>query len=437
MIIKKKELLIFFFLLILVPALVYAYTTYGAPAEFGSDVATTCFVGGDNGVLNCTGELIIDRINSTGDIWTNNKKVNHSILLDLTAVGGEVSGTIGTITLSNTALDDQYILKENISIVQAGNLSFVETISWANVTKSAWITPAYILDVDDEDIESDLNTYVDIAGDVVVGNVDWDDAVGESPKIRFLNQNDDVSQLYIQTTGDFRIEAANNLEITTGSGVISFDGTSVYSIFAQNCSAANSCAQIVYGNNGSVFVPSHETDAAHDVCSEITNCVDNAWDADGDISADELSESKINFVTACAAGNHYYLSGNDLACEADDDTTCGTSGICSTVYQSAATLDSLYVSRGTWTDHDNYAAGCSANNFVSTIGDTLTCSIPQVSADTTPQLGGYLDANGQNIGSTTDEIENVYIGLNNKIFLGNGQEGEIYFDGTKLIIKVN
>lgn len=47
----------------------------------------------------------------------------------------------------------------------------------------------------------------------------------------------------------------------------------------------------------------------------------NYWDEDGDIDADEISESKINFVTACAPGNHYYLSGNDLACESDDDTT--------------------------------------------------------------------------------------------------------------------
>lgn len=45
------------------------------------------------------------------------------------------------------------------------------------------------------------------------------------------------------------------------------------------------------------------------------------WDADGDIAADEISESKINFATVCAAGNHLYVNGNDLACEADDDTT--------------------------------------------------------------------------------------------------------------------
>ncbi|KKM48774.1 hypothetical protein LCGC14_1557380 [marine sediment metagenome] len=167
-----------------------------------------------------------------------------------------------------------------------------------------------------------------------------------------------------------------------------------------------------------------------------TDINDIFWDADGDISADEISESKIAFSTACAAGNHYYLSGNDLACEADDDTTCGTSGICSTVYQSASTLDSLYVSRGTWTDHDNYPATCgSSTPFVKTIGDTSTCS--GFVADTSPQLGGYLDTNGNNLGSTSDEIENIYIGLNQKVFLGNAQEGEIYYDGSKLIIKVN
>lgn len=54
--------------------------------------------------------------------------------------------------------------------------------------------------------------------------------------------------------------------------------------------------------------------------------------------------------------------------------------------------------------------------------------------DTTPQLGGYLDTNGQDIGSTSDEIENVYMGNNSRIYLGDGQESSIYFNGTALII---
>lgn len=47
----------------------------------------------------------------------------------------------------------------------------------------------------------------------------------------------------------------------------------------------------------------------------------NNWDGNADIEDDEITEAKIAFSTACSAGNHYYLNGNDLACEADDDTT--------------------------------------------------------------------------------------------------------------------
>ena len=36
----------------------------------------------------------------------------------------------------------------------------------------------------------------------------------------------------------------------------------------------------------------------------------------------------------------------------------------------------VYVRRDTWTTIDNYPAGCSAGQFVSAIGDTLTCTIP-------------------------------------------------------------
>ena len=54
--------------------------------------------------------------------------------------------------------------------------------------------------------------------------------------------------------------------------------------------------------------------------------------------------------------------------------------------------------------------------------------------DTTPQLGGYLDTNGNNIGSTSDEIENIYVATNSKIFFGDGQEAFIVYNGTALII---
>ena len=43
-----------------------------------------------------------------------------------------------------------------------------------------------------------------------------------------------------------------------------------------------------------------------------------ALDLDTVIGDDEIAEGKIAFGTTCAAGSHYYLNGNDLACETDD-----------------------------------------------------------------------------------------------------------------------
>ena len=104
-------------------------------------------------------------------------------------------------------------------------------------------------------------------------------------------------------------------------------------------------------NNATLKTYIDTQDSAQDACSEITGCVENAitsyenltfaeivtnignwsadsssyWDTSNDldtvIGADEIAEGKIEFTTACASGNYYYLNGNDLACEADDDTT--------------------------------------------------------------------------------------------------------------------
>jgi len=229
--------------------------------------------------------------------------------------------------------------------------------------------------------------------------------------------------------------------------------------------------------------------AAQDACSEITNCVPNAWDANADISVDEISESKIAFSTACASGNHYYLNGNDLACEADDDTTytngsgigligtqfnhsdtssisnvnnagttvvqditfdefghtqtivsidlgahttdTGPSPDCTgtTTYQDGNggcdDISGVYVQAADWTTIDDYPASCGASTpFVNTIGDTNICN--GFVADTSPQLGGELQTNGNNINVTSGD----------KICLSNdaGCTSYIWFNGTNVQI---
>ena len=75
------------------------------------------------------------------------------------------------------------------------------------------------------------------------------------------------------------------------------------------------------GTNISIAGKIHSTDWTN--VSIIESQVSDAdwWDADGDINADEISESKINFVTACSAGDFYRLTGNDLECTTPTDTT--------------------------------------------------------------------------------------------------------------------
>jgi len=38
------------------------------------------------------------------------------------------------------------------------------------------------------------------------------------------------------------------------------------------------------------------------------------------------------------------------------------------------------------------------------------------------------------IGTTSDEIDNIYIGTSQKSYYGDGQEASIYYNGTCLII---
>jgi len=70
-----------------------------------------------------------------------------------------VDGIWGFFNVTGIFLGDNMV---NATIVQAD--------SFRNGTGSVeWIGPAHILDVDDADIETDLNTYMDVAGDTATG----------------------------------------------------------------------------------------------------------------------------------------------------------------------------------------------------------------------------------------------------------------------------
>jgi len=51
----KTNLTLGLIIILLVSTVIYSYSEYGAPSEFGNLTTTTCSVGGDDGILNCTG----------------------------------------------------------------------------------------------------------------------------------------------------------------------------------------------------------------------------------------------------------------------------------------------------------------------------------------------------------------------------------------------
>ena len=375
----------------------------------------------------------------------------------------------------------------------------IEGVCWANVTKGEWIIPSYVIDIDDEDIESDLNTYVDIAGDVMTGdlivpsvNGSWNgsdeytktsefayigncsvqdscplitydtdlstylqngstaysfgaDASGEDIFLYFNDDSrddeylkwDDASDRFefsdaVQNTLGFiggtisgtTFTASSDIK-TTGAGDDLWLGTSTQAN-AKFRAYANGDLYFVNLINGSIgcgnITGGPDTDFCTDAvgaggdgagnCSVANSCANILYESELNTLAElniQLTEAVlVDTVTMTNTKWCKYVSAStDIQCNVNPVTDTSVNTECS----------------GTWTTMDG-EGNC----------DTFLGSVV---GDTSPQLGGYLDTNAQNIGSTSDEIEHIYITTNFKIYLGTTQQGEIYYDGSKLIIKVN
>ena len=130
------------------------------------------------------------------------------------------------------------------------------------------------------------------------------------------------------------------------------------------------------------------------------------WNESSDLSDDELVEAKINFTTTCAAGSHLYISGDDLACEADDNTEYTADAplnLTGTVFGLIDCADTeIYKFNSTTSVFECEPDGGGLDNVVE---------------DLTPELGGNLDVNdfgidgGGNTNMTIDSTGNFIIVL--------------------------
>ena len=142
----KTEIIIVFVIFLFVN-FVIGYSTYGAPTEFGNLTNTTCFIGGDKGIVNCTGDIISGGIfvgnasSAVDDIWVNETRetgnlelVGNLITRNINATAANFSGNVigkKNITLTSgwfRGLFNWTIISRFLSF-DGANLDWNETLS--------------------------------------------------------------------------------------------------------------------------------------------------------------------------------------------------------------------------------------------------------------------------------------------------------------------
>ena len=295
--------------------------------------------------LNVNDSDYLDGIDSTGFIETGDSFLNNS---------GDVavSGTYGALvlTIDHNALDDQYYDSEaDLTTLLDDNYADIAVIT----DNASW----------NESHADTLYADIGVTGD----NTSWNESYATSIYAP-INYGDDWNKTYADTlySNDTNTDT-QDLSYDTGTDVISLtDGGSiditevdtdttytnitpinltgtVFSLgfcadnevwkmdgAAWNCEAdadSGSYTLNLTGDSGTVQVLA--TGNVIDIAGG-TNGIDTVVGATdtvtinidwSEVAADSISEAKIDFDTSCAAGNHYYLNGDNLACEADDDTT--------------------------------------------------------------------------------------------------------------------
>ena len=286
---------------------------------------------------------------------------------------------------------------DNETLIRLGNVSWAQTIAWTNVTAGPWIRPENVVDIDLEDICSgDACPFAwNISGtNVFLQDPSWNVGFGtDSP--------------------NFKVDIYRNLNATNISGLFfKGDGSLLTGIAGGgggNCSGQNSCDSIIYNNNESwvsstpgLFQIGNATALLIGNCSGQNSCNNIVYSGNSSFVTSNEVDPQVDSLT-----NTQFCRA-DATPAIDCDVAGDASGDCAS------------------------NAVCLGDHTHSQYGD-----MNDLVDDTSPELGGYLDTNTQNIGSTADEIENIYMTTNNKFYLGTGQEAEIYYDGSKLIIKVN
>jgi hypothetical protein len=123
----------------------------------------------------------------------------------------------------------------------------------------------------------------------------------------------------------------------------------------------------------------------------ITNLSDFLFDSDFNSTYAKTTQDLIDF-TLSSDFNSVYLDDTDTNWQTSWSEFDANLTSYYYRYDNNAPLDLRYPLRSDWTTIDDFPAGCSAGQFVTAIGDTLTCSLPSYTTDTNIFVQGSYDS---------------------------------------------
>jgi hypothetical protein len=329
-----------------------------------------------------------------------------------TSFGGEVSGTYDNLVLDHSALDDQYIrfnttfageVTGNSSNIVLDHSALDDQYLRFNTTFAGEVTgnsSNIVLDhsaLDDQYIR--FNTT--FAGDVS----------GNSSAIIVADDSHNHTCLNITagTDPDYCVDDQLTEEEVTDYAGGMWTGNTETGISITFQDGDNTIDAVV-------------DFTGYDNCSEIADCVSNAWDAQADIATDGISEIKIDMDTVCGSGSHLYVSGNDFACEADADTTLseeevedfvggmlgGTETGIAVTYEDG-TNDIDFVVDFTGYDECSEISGCVTDAWDAN-ADLATDEIAEIKIDldTVCAAGSHLYISGNDLACETDDYNSAF-----------------------------
>ncbi len=481
---------------------VYGYSTYGSPSEFGNESDTTCFIGGDFGEVNCTGNITGSYIFGNGSQLTG---ITTIIAQDLNCVdclgtpqiadvylqliGGTLLGNLfmdganvtanhffgnGTnitnVNASSVNCDDIYFsgtqgsasicdgddafgtgggggagMWKDIGLWLEPNATFAVNVNVTGDFKIqdggdfsciACINPADINDIDKEDIETDLNTFVDIGGDTMTG-----DLFGTLGNFSIINASiiqisgTDLVDFFVKLSDTWKLAnftpAFHNQYALTGykKANLTLDYPNLDTNSADDVTSVSGGAPIssTGGTTPTLSMTQSDTSTTGYLSSTDWNTFNNkgsgtvtAVSGTSPIQSSGGTTPAISIILATTSANGY-LSSTDWNTFNDKSTY-------------TAADDQV----GTIAEWDSQCTDCVGIDDVATNACNNNCLIASPTF-TSPIIDTTLfpdAAGGATLGSAATEWGDIYMSDDKKIFLGTGSDAQIYFDGTRLVIKV-